>query len=59
MIWRRGVHRMRGKNHLPAQTIDEISTVMQAQGLHLVATEHVSRWFSGHRYALYVRNPES
>jgi hypothetical protein len=49
---------MRGKDFLPAQTIDEISTILRAHGLHLVATEQVSRWFSGHCYALYVRSPE-
>lgn len=58
-IWRRGVRRMRGKDQLPAQTIDEISTAMRAHGFHLVATAQVSRWFSGHRYALYVRNLDS
>jgi SAM-dependent methyltransferase len=58
-IWRRGVRRMRGKDQLPAQTIDEISTAMCAHGFYLVATAQVSRWFSGHRYALYVRNLDS
>ena len=58
-IWRRWVRRMRGKNDLPAQTIEEMSTVLRAHGLHLAASEHVSRWFSGHRYALYVRDLES
>jgi SAM-dependent methyltransferase len=57
-IWRQWVRRMRGKDFLPAQTIDEISTILRAHGLHLVATEQVSRWFSGHCYALYVRSPE-
>lgn len=58
-IWRRGVRRMRGKDQLPAQTIEEISAAMRAHGFHLVATAQVSRWFSGHRYALYVRSLDS
>ncbi|MFA6241170.1 MAG: methyltransferase domain-containing protein [Candidatus Hydrogenedentales bacterium] len=57
-IWRRFGRRLRGKRNLPAQSIDEVCDIMRPFGLHLVTTEHVCRWFSGHCYALFVRNPD-
>lgn len=56
VVSRQWLRRVRGKERLTAHRLEEISAVMGAEGLHLVATEHVSRWFSGHRYALYVRD---
>lgn len=58
-ISRRWMRRILSKDHLPAQTLDEISEAMGAHGFRLITSAHVSRWFSGHRYALFVRSPDS
>jgi SAM-dependent methyltransferase len=57
-LWRRMGHRLRGKRHLPAQTIDHVSEAMKLHGFHFVASAQVSPWFSGHCYALFVRNTD-
>ena len=56
VVLRRSLRRLRGKRPLLAQTLEEISTPLMRNGFELRATSHLSRWTSGHRYALFVRN---
>ncbi|MFP4192486.1 MAG: class I SAM-dependent methyltransferase [Candidatus Hydrogenedentota bacterium] len=53
--WRRLTHSIKDKEPLPSQTIAEISELMADNGFHLLADEDLSKWLSGHRYALYHR----
>lgn len=55
-ISRRWFRRLRRREDLPAQTLEEVAETMRAHGLHLLDSVEVSRWFSGHRYALFTRN---
>ncbi len=57
-LWRRMGRRLRGKRHLPAQTLSQISAAVGDYGLDFVASAQVSPWFSGHCYVLFVRNPD-
>lgn len=53
--WRRLTHCIKDKEPLPVRNISEISELMADNGFYLLADEHLSRWLSGHRYALYHR----
>jgi len=57
-VVRRTIRSLSGRG-LPAQTLDRVAASMATHGLYLAGDGHVSRWFSGHRYALFIRNRES
>ena len=54
-IFRTAMRRWRGKGTLATHSIGQLSGIMHELGFDLVASKSISRFFSGHRYALFVR----